>query len=63
MNLARECPTPCHAPGEPCPVIDLAVSAYGLEGGMALLWEETCFPFDDDHAMVQLQEIIATRGT
>ncbi len=52
-----------HAAGEPCPVVDLAVSAYGEELGMNLLWEETCFPFDDNHAMAQLQEIIATRGT
>lgn len=62
---ARDQSHPCfnHALDAPCPVVDLAISAYGEDLGMHLLWEETCFPFDDDVAMAQLQEIIAARGT
>lgn len=52
-----------HAIGEPCAVIDLAVSAYGETTGMTILWEETCFPFDDTIAMEQLQEFIEEHGT
>ena len=51
-----------HKVGEPCEVTNLAVKHFGEDFGMYLLWNETCFPFDDNIAMDQLQYLIGLDG-
>lgn len=47
-----------HAPGEPCCVVDLLVGHFGEHVGMVLLWERTCFPFDDVTAWEQAKQLV-----
>lgn len=51
-----------HKKGEPCEVVNLAKEHFGDDFGMHLLWNETCFPFDDNVAMDQLQYLIVLDG-
>jgi len=47
-----------HATGEPCAVVDLLCSHFGERVGMILLWNFTCFPFDDATAWEQAKELV-----
>lgn len=47
-----------HNVGEQCPVVKKAIENFGEELGNILLWNETCFPMDDDIAMEQLDQLI-----
>lgn len=46
-----------HRSGEPCPVVSFAYRTFGPELGAALLFEFTCFPMSDEHAMAQLLDL------
>jgi hypothetical protein len=50
---------PCHAKGEPCPVVALLHGHFGPELGEALLWNYTCFPMSDAHAYEQARSLVA----
>jgi hypothetical protein len=48
-----------HDEGGTCLVVELAYERFGAVLGEHILWEETCFPMDDDVAMDQLRYIVA----
>jgi hypothetical protein len=50
---------PQHALGEPCPVIDLLETQFGEQYGGYLLWNFTCFPYDDVTAYEQARALVA----
>lgn len=48
-----------HERNEQCPVIKAAENYFGNhEKAMEFLWGSTCFPMDDELAMVQLTDFI-----
>jgi hypothetical protein len=59
--MRKATPSVSHAPGDPCPVIDLLHSEFGQEYGEYLLWEFTCFPFSDDYAMEQARDLVQAK--
>jgi hypothetical protein len=46
-----------HPPG-PCMVLDTLRSFYGKKLGDWILWERTCFPMSDAHALYQARLLI-----